>query len=206
MKTLTESKADRAPMSDKEMAKRIGAHPFTAGMNDEQLTLLTDCAIRTHFKKGETIIREGESANRFYLIETGKVVLLSSAPGRQPLIVDTIGAGDLLGWSWIFPPYVWHFTARAVEDTRAIIFHGTILRQYCERNHSLGYELFKRMSAVMMKRLQAARAKMLAIHGGEKLEPAVGLSPFMEQEFDTNGYVDQNGAEVSRTLKATKIT
>jgi hypothetical protein len=78
--------------------------------------------------------------------------------------VDTIGAGDLLGWSWMFPPYVWHFTARATEPTDAIFFYGTILREYCERDHSLGYELFKRMSAVMVKRLQGARENMLVFH------------------------------------------
>jgi len=113
-------------------------------------------------------------------------VLESGAGYGEPVVIETIGAGDLLGWSWMMPPYVWHFTARAVEPTEAIHFAGTILRQYCEKNHSLGFELHKRISAVMMKRLHAARKKMLSIHAhGEKLEPVVGLSPFMEQELDT---------------------
>ena len=77
-------------------------------------------------------------------------------------MIETIGAGDLLGWSWMFPPYVWHFTARAVEPTTAIVFYGTILREYCERDHSLGYELLKRISAVMVKRLQVAHKQMLS--------------------------------------------
>ena len=80
----------------------------------------------------------------------------------------------------MFPPYVWHFTACAIEPTKAIFFYGTILREYCEKNHSLGYELFKRIVPVMLRRLQAARKKMLSIHArGEKLEPVIGLSPFM---------------------------
>ena len=92
----------------------------------------------------------------------------------QPMGMETIGAGDLLGWSWMFPPYVWHFTARAVEPTGAIFFYGTILREYCERDPSLGYELFKRMAPVMLRRLQAARKKMLSIQTGrEKLAPAI---------------------------------
>lgn len=145
-------------------ATRVALHPFLAGMNHEQLALLTDCAIPVHFEKGQIIFREGEMANRFYLIETGKVFLESSGGHGHPVLVDTIGAGDLLGWSWIFPPYIWHFTAHAAERTEAIFFYGTILREYCERDHSLGYELFKRMSAVMVKRLQAARTNMLAFH------------------------------------------
>src|SRR5437764_7923515 len=139
-----------------------------------------------HFNPGEVIFREGELANRFYLIESGKVILESSGETGDRVIIDKVSAGELLGWSWMFPPYVWHFTARAVERTEAIFFYGTILREYCERDHSLGYELFKRMSAVMIKRLQAARQKMLAIDSNETaLLPAVVQSPFMDQELDT---------------------
>jgi len=143
------------------IATRVALHPFLAGMNRPQLALLTDCAMATHFKKGETILREGEFANRFYLVESGKAVLESLDVSRERLIIETIASGDLLGWSWMFPPYTWQFTARAVEPTVAIFFYGTILREYCEKDHSLGYELLKRMSAVMVKRLQAARKKML---------------------------------------------
>jgi CRP-like cAMP-binding protein len=144
------------------IATRVALHPFLAGMNRVQLSLLADCAMATHFKKGQTILREGEFANRFYLIESGKVVLEALDVSGKPLIIETIGSGDLLGWSWMFPPYTWRFTARAVEPIAAIFFHGTILREYCEKDHSLGYELLKRMSAVMVKRLQAARKNMLA--------------------------------------------
>ena len=156
------------------METRIALHPFLAGMNRTQLALLTDCAMASHFKKDQTILSEGELANRFYLIESGKVVLESRANAGHPVVIETIGAGDLLGWSWMFPPYVWHFTARAIVPTEAVFFYGTILREYCERDHSLGYELFKRMSAIMVKRLQAARAKMLTIHSpADSMEPAV---------------------------------
>jgi CRP-like cAMP-binding protein len=173
------------------MAKRVTRHPFLRHLNHEQLTLLTDCALQAHFKAGETILHEGEDAKHFYLIESGKVVLESGAGYGEPVVIDTIGAGDLLGWSWMMPPYKWHFTARAVEPTEAIYFASAILREYCERDHSLGFELHKRMSAVMMKRLQATRKKMLAIHAhGEKLAPVVGLSPFMEQELDSGRYFD----------------
>jgi CRP/FNR family transcriptional regulator, cyclic AMP receptor protein len=168
------------------MATRVALHPFLAGMNKGQLALLTDCAIATHFKKGEIVLREGEQANRYYLIESGKVILESGAEYGEPVVVDTIGAGDLLGWSWMFSPYIWQFTARAVEPTDAIFFYGTILREYCERDHSLGFELLKRMTAIMTRRMQAARRKMLNLHAGNaSLEPVVVQSPFMDQEMDT---------------------
>jgi CRP/FNR family transcriptional regulator, cyclic AMP receptor protein len=180
MKAQTETKTE-------SMAPRVALHPFLAGMNRTQLALLTDCAMASHVKPGQIILREGEQANRFYLIESGKVVLESGEGFGQPVVVETIGAGDLLGWSWMFPPCVWHFTARAVEPTEAIFFYGTILREYCERDPSLGYDLFKRMAPVMLRRLQAARKKMLSIHARrEKLEPVVGLSPFMEQELESD--------------------
>jgi len=147
---------------------RVALHPFLAGMNPTQLALLSDCAIAVHFKKGQTILQEGEMANRFYLIESGKVVLESVEKSGNPLIIETIGAGDLLGWSWMFPPYAWNFTARATEPTNAIFFYGTILREYCERDPSLGYELFKRMAPVILRRLQAARKKMLSIQAGRE--------------------------------------
>ena len=101
------------------IATRVTFHPFLAGLKREQLALLTDCAMATNSKKGQTIFREGEMANRFYLIETGKVVLESSEGLGNPVIIDTIGPGDLLGWSWMLPPYTWQFTARAADwDTR----------------------------------------------------------------------------------------
>jgi CRP/FNR family cyclic AMP-dependent transcriptional regulator len=178
------------------MTTRVALHPFFAGMNRKQLALLTDCAMPVHFKKGQVIFCEGELANRFYLIETGKVILESGGGSGHPVVVDTIGAGDLLGWSWMFPPHTWHFTARAIEPTTAIFFYGTILREYCEKDHSLGYELLKRMTAVMNRRMQAARDKMLAIHHrGDTLQP-VGLLPFMEQELDT-----YPGAEEGREFR-----
>ena len=118
----------------------------------------------SRFEKDQVIFRVGETANRFYLIESGKVALESGEHiDGAPVIIDTIGPGDLLGWSWIFPPHTWHFTARAAEPARAIFFYGTILREYCDKDPALGYELFKRMSEVMMRRLQRARDQMIAV-------------------------------------------
>jgi CRP-like cAMP-binding protein len=161
------------PVEPEPMSVRVALHPFFAGMNPIQLAVLSDCAIAVHVDKGQLILREGELANRFYLIESGKVVLEAGEGLGGPVIIETIGAGDLLGWSWMFSPYAWQFTARAAEPTEAIFFYGTILREYCERDHSLGYELFKRMAPVMLKRLQRARREMLSMRAREKatIEP-----------------------------------
>jgi len=137
----------------------VAAHPYLIGISPHHVRLLADCAMRARFTAGQVIFRKGETANRFYLIESGKVALESSA-GDQVVTIGEVRAGDLLGWSWIFPPYLWHFDARAVEPTTAIFLYGTILREYCEADPALGYELFKRMSEVMMRRLQAAREKL----------------------------------------------
>jgi len=181
MQTTIEMNKER-----ESLETRIALHPFLAGMNHAQLALLTDCAMAMRFRKGQVILREGDFANRFYLIETGKVVLESGEGFGDPVVVETIGAGDLLGWSWMFPPYVWHFTGRAVEPTTAIFFYGTILREYCERDHSLGYELFKRITPIMLQRLQRARRRMLSIYTNQAvLEPVVVQPPLLDQELDS---------------------
>ena len=144
----------------------VKAHPFLIGMSDHHIRLLADCAMLTHFAPETTIFAQGDTANRFYLIQQGAVILESNT-SEEKVEIDRIGDGDLLGWSWLFPPYVWHFTARTVAPTKAIFFYGTVLRDYCEKDHSLGFELFKRMSEVMTRRLQAARARLLKAYSGQ---------------------------------------
>jgi CRP-like cAMP-binding protein len=117
------------------------------------------------FKADEFIFYEGDPANRFYLILEGRVSL--EAPidedgfRKGAVQIETIGAGDALGWSWLFPPYYWHFDARALSPVKAIFFYGTALRDQCERDHDLGYELMKRLSGVVINRLQMTRQQML---------------------------------------------
>jgi CRP-like cAMP-binding protein len=139
---------------EESMADRLARHPFLAGMNPRQLGLLADCATTVQFKKGQVICREGDPADRFYLLDTGKVRLESSSGVRDPH----------LGWSWMFPPHRWTYTARAVEPVTGISFYGTILRQYCENDHSFGYEFLKRLSFVMHQRLQEMQNKVLPTH------------------------------------------
>lgn len=156
------------------LSTRVALHPFLAGMNHTQLALLTDCAVARHFDANQKILGEGEFANGFYLIETGKVALESEAGLNESIPIQILGPGDLLGWSWMFPPYVWQFTARAIEPCTALFFYAVILRDYCEKDHSLGYELLKRISSVMVTRLQAAHDQMLSLHSNRRAgEPLI---------------------------------
>src|SRR5262245_26958625 len=136
-------------------------------MNHTQLRLLTDCAVSRHFSTNQMILREGDVANGFDRVKTSKVEVVSDTGFSESIVIQTIGAGDMRGWSWMFPPYVWQFTARAVEPTTALFFYAAILRGYCENDHSLGYELLKRISAVMGTRLQAAHDQRSEEHTSE---------------------------------------
>ena len=153
-------------MNPQTLEQAVAAHPFLVGISEHHIRLLADSAMRTSIEADKVIFHEGETANRFYLIESGKVVLESPGKANELVTIDVIGAGDLLGWSWLFPPFEWHFTARAVEPTNAIFFYGTVLREYCDADPSFGFELFKRMSEVMIKRLQSARTRLLKVEGG----------------------------------------
>lgn len=163
MKTTESTPAAGAglPPDHPSLADQIAGHPFTRGMSRELVAHLADFAMESRFAAGETIFQEGDPANRFYLIQEGKVALESYIDGRGLVSLQTVGPGDVLGWSWLFPPYYWHFDARALEPTRAIFLYGTPLRERCEENHDLGFELYKRLADVVVARLQATRRLLL---------------------------------------------
>ena len=139
----------------------LAGHPFLSGLGDRHLDLLVGCASNVRFDEGQFILREGEEANQFYLIRHGKVALEVSALGRGPIIILTLGEGEVLGWSWLVPPYRWRFDARAVELTRAIVLDGRCLRTKSEEDHDLGYELLKRFAHIIEKRLAATIMQLL---------------------------------------------
>jgi CRP-like cAMP-binding protein len=142
----------------------IAEHPFFAGLESYYTDLLVDCASNVRFEAGAYIFKEGGAANEFYLIRSGKIALEISAPQRKPIIVETLAEGDVLGWSWLLPPYHWKFHAHAVEGTRAIALDGQCLRTKCEHNHDLGYELLKRFAQIIDRRLEATRFQLLDVY------------------------------------------
>ncbi len=142
----------------------LARHPFFGGMDPRYLQLAVGCAANLRFTAGELIFREGQPADHFYLIRAGRVALETSFLGRGSVTVQTLDEGDILGWSWLVPPYNWRFDARAVETTRAIGFDGNCLRQKCEEDHELGYELQKRVIAVLGEYLDATRFRLLDVY------------------------------------------
>jgi CRP-like cAMP-binding protein len=133
----------------------IERQPLFEGLSAAQLEMLAGLAMEMEFEPGEYIFRQQDPANRFYVILEGRVeVELASPPdGIKP--IQIAGPGDHLGWSWLFEPYSFYVSARITEPTRTIFIYGTMLRQYCEEDHDLGYEIVKRVAGVALKRLIA---------------------------------------------------
>lgn len=154
-------------MNANDLESNIVTAPFFAGMNARHVSALAECACWTRFDKGSVIFHQGETANRFYLIEEGNVELEAATnSGGRRVVAGIIGPQEVLGWSWLFEPYEWQFTARALSETTAIFFYGTVLRERCEADPSLGFALFKRMSKEMVKRLQSARKRLVEATSG----------------------------------------
>jgi CRP-like cAMP-binding protein len=143
------------------LIKLVAEQPFFKGLKEEHLRLLAESAMVTEFKAGEWIFRQGDPANRFYLILKGKVLIESEIQERETIPIRTFGPGDDLAWAWLFPPYYMHFSARAIEPTRAIFFYGTRLREQCEANHDLGYQLMKRIAEIVVQNLNATQKRLL---------------------------------------------
>ena len=140
-------------------------HPFFKGLNEEDLDFIAGCGKNQVFQSGEMIFREGRDANSFYIIRQGSVSLEIHSPQRGPLIIATVGEGEVLGWSWLVPPFVWHFDARARDLTRTIAMDAKCLRAKCEKDPRLGFELSKRFSQITVDRLNATRIQLLDLYG-----------------------------------------
>ncbi len=143
----------------------LAEHPFFEGLDPRYIKEIAGCATDVQFKAGEYIFREGQEANHFYLVRHGKVTLEIFVPGRGPVIIQTLGEGEVLGWSWFVAPYKKQFDARALELTRTLVFDAMCIRGKCEEEPKLGYELFKRFSQVIGQRLQATRMQLLDLYG-----------------------------------------
>jgi CRP-like cAMP-binding protein len=150
------------------LAAILAAHPFFQGFDARSMELITACTVNVRFQTDHYLFHEGEQATHFYLIREGKVVLETLAAPHRPIVIETIEAGEVLGWSWLFPPYRWHFHARALEPIRALMLDGACLRNKGELDHDLGYELVKRMAQILIQRLQATRLQLLDVYQVQK--------------------------------------
>ncbi len=137
-------------------------HSFFKGLPEKYFNFFLGCTSHAVFKEGEVILKEGEPADKFYLIRSGQVAIYIAEP-RQ-ITIQTIHKGDILGWSWLIPPYRYRFSAKAIENTRALVLDGKCLREKCEKNSDLGYELLKRLMGVFTERLEATRIQLLDMY------------------------------------------
>ncbi len=143
-------------------AAALAAHPFLRGMSSGQLGMLAEAARDVSFPARYRLFEDGGSATRFWLIQSGHVSLDLHVPGESPVVIETIGMGELLGWSWLFPPYKWAFGAVAATAVEAFEFDAPAVRERCAADPGLGYELNQRVSRVLAQRLQATRIRLIA--------------------------------------------
>jgi CRP/FNR family cyclic AMP-dependent transcriptional regulator len=152
---------ERTGTGRQSLRTRIAQQPFFRGFSDEHLQLFTESARERDFEPGEAILEEGSEADCFYLILEGKVVLGAELEDRGIVPVQTLEPGDGLGWSWLFAPYRLHLSARALAPTRMIFFYGARLREAAEQDHEFGYQLMKRITEVVTRRLRATQQRLV---------------------------------------------
>jgi CRP-like cAMP-binding protein len=142
----------------------VREHPFFAGLKEEYTNLVAGCAKNVRFEAGQHLFREGDTADQFYLLRSGRVALQLAAP-EKALTIMTVGESEIVGASWLVPPYRWGMDAKALELTRAISMDAACLRGKCEEDHALGYELMKRFLPIIIQRLHATRLQILDVYG-----------------------------------------
>lgn len=146
----------------------VAAHPFFAGLKSKHLDALAAIAREVKLGTDDAILKEGKAASAFYLLQEGDVGLVTNHTLGGQSMIQTLHAGDALGWSWMFEPHVWHFDAHALTPVRALKFNANKLRELCEQRPKLGLVVYQRIAEVIMKRLQATRLQMLDWYGDRR--------------------------------------
>jgi CRP/FNR family cyclic AMP-dependent transcriptional regulator len=149
----------------KEIKDYLPDHPFFKGLDPALVEFLAGCARNVHFNEGEIVFKEGGRADTFYVVRKGRISIQVHNPAGGGMIFDTADAGDVVGWTWLIPPYKWIFDATASAETSAVAFDGECLRGKCEGDSAVGYALMKRVAIVMNERLEAARMRLLDLYG-----------------------------------------
>jgi CRP-like cAMP-binding protein len=143
----------------------VAGLPLFRDLKPDTIQLITGCAANVRFEAGEFLGREGEPADKFWIIRQGRVALEIHGPGRGPLTIQTLGEDDVVGWSWLVPPYQLRFDIHAVTSTRAIMFDGKCLRGKLTSDPALGYELIQRFTQIIVRRLEAMSLQLLDLYG-----------------------------------------
>ena len=143
----------------------LASHEFFAGMDGPTLKLLSGCAANVAFAAGEGLFAEGQRAERFWIVQHGRVTLSVASPGVGHLAIETLGSGSIVGWSWLVAPYRWRFDAVASERTSAVVFDVSCLRAKMDADAAIGYLVLSRFVPVIVERLQATRLRLLDLYG-----------------------------------------
>ena len=147
------------------VAELITEASIFAGLEREQIEVIAGCGRLVRVEAGEYLLHEGDPAETFFLIRSGQVALEIHGPASGSIVIETLGAGDAVGWSWLFPPYRWQMDARTVEPCSLVTIDGYCLEGKCEADHELGYQLMRRFAANAVDRLQATRLQLLDVYG-----------------------------------------
>lgn len=139
-------------------------HPFFEGIEPRIVAFLTGCAANVRFARGDFLFREGDPADALFLLRSGRVAMETHTPGRGETSIVTLESGDVFGWAWLYPPYRWRLDARAVEPVRALTFDGNCLREKCEADHDVGYELLKRLLREIDRHIERAHLQLLDMY------------------------------------------
>lgn len=151
-------------MASEQMIERLSRHPFIHELSQPHLESLAKCASIVSFKEGESLVKEGEYASTFYLISSGRIALQFNAGPRGSARIQTVGPGEIVGWSWLIPPYRWHNDAIAIEPGQAFALDGAWLRSHCEEDHDFGYEIMKRIVHIVEQRLHGTRLQLIDMY------------------------------------------
>lgn len=152
------------------LAGLLAEHGFFAGLDDDLVAVLAACAREEVIPADTVLFEEGGSAGTCWFVRRGRVAVEVRTP-RGATVIATVGPGQVLGWSWLFPPYRWHFDARTLDELATIALDGPCVRERVEADPRLGYELMRRFTELSIQRLQATRLQLLDLYGGERALP-----------------------------------
>ncbi|MDH3752923.1 MAG: cyclic nucleotide-binding domain-containing protein [Acidimicrobiia bacterium] len=151
----------------KSISDLLGSHAFFEGLAPDAIDLISGCGQNVHFEPDASIISENDPADVFYVLRTGRAAIEIATPRQGQLTIETVGPGEVLGVSWLLPPYRWTFDVRAVEPTSAIALDAACLRGKCDDDPAFGYEMYKRFAGLVRDRLQATRLQLVDLYGND---------------------------------------
>jgi CRP/FNR family cyclic AMP-dependent transcriptional regulator len=147
------------------IAEIVASHPLLAGLPGDAVAQVAGCARNVAYAPGELLLAEGDVADTLFLVRRGRIAIEIHAPDRGAIVVETVGPGGTVGWSWLFPPYRWQFDARAIDPVGVVAVDGACLRAKADADDAFGHQLVTRVAAVLLERLQATRIRLLDLYG-----------------------------------------